>query len=152
MGSGKTTGLRSILLLRWRLVSRTGEALCTSLRFLGRETPQALPPCGRNAGLAVQGSCLPQRKRRPGIQVLSGSRLTERLYVSNAGRRTAGLVFACGDPLVDPPIWGHARSRERKKRTWGADGPGVFSQLCRSLAACPWASYLTSLSNYKKRY
>lgn len=147
MGSGKTTGLRSILLLRWRLVSRRGEALCTSLRFLGRETPQALPPCGRNAG-----SCLPQRKRRPGIQVLSGSRLTERLYVSNAGRRTAGLVFACGDPLVDLPIWGRARSRERKKRTWGADGPGVFSQLRRSLAACPWASYLTSLSNYKKRY
>lgn len=151
MGSGKTTGLRSILLLRWRLVSRRGEALCT-LRFLGRETPQALPPCGRNAGLAVQGSCLPQRKRRPGIQVLSGSHLTERLYVSNAGRRTAGLVFACGDPLVDLPIWGRARSRERKKRTWGADGPGVFSQLRRSLAACPWASYLTSLSNYKKRY
>lgn len=152
MGSGKTTGLRSILLLRWRLVSRRGEALCTSLRFLGRETPQALPPCGRNAGLAVQGSCLPQRKRRPGIQVLSGSRLTERLFVSNAGRRTAGLVFACGDALVDLPIWGRARSRERKKRTWGADGPGVFSQLRRSLAACPWASYLTSLSNYKKRY
>lgn len=120
--------------------------------FPGTRDPPGFTPRGRNAGLAVQGSCLPQRNRRPGIQVLSGSRLTERLYVSNAGRRTAGLVFACGDPLVDLPIWGRARSRERKKRTWGADGPGVFSQLRRSLAACPWASYLTSLSNYKKRY
>lgn len=59
MGSGKTTGLRSILLLRWRLVSRRGEALCTSLRFLGRETPQAYPPVGETPA------------RRPGLVLAS---------------------------------------------------------------------------------
>lgn len=120
--------------------------------FPGTRDPPGFTPLWEKCRARRPGLVLASEKRRPGIQVLSGSRLTERLYVSNAGRRTAGLVFACGDPLVDPPIWGHARSRERKKRTWGADGPGVFSQLCRSLAACPWASYLTSLSNYKKRY
>lgn len=60
MGSGKTTGLRSILLLRWRLVSRTGEALCTSLRFLGRETPPGFTPLWEK-----------RRARRPGLVLAS---------------------------------------------------------------------------------